>query len=114
LDSLDTSVQGNVTQALANGKSFQDLGTKLLGSLFGSGMLSGLANALGHFTGLGSGSTASLLGALTPIVLGVLKRHTQGMGANARCSFRKSLPSLASGQGWGLRSSSKDENVCFA
>jgi len=31
-----------------------------------------------------------------------------------RCSFRKSLPSLASGHGWGLRSSSKDENVCFA
>jgi Bacterial protein of unknown function (DUF937) len=83
LDSLDTSVQGNITQSLANGKSFQDLGTKLLGSLFGSGMLSGLANALGRFTGLGSGSTASLLSALTPIVLGVLKRHTQGMGTNA-------------------------------
>ena len=83
LDSLGASVQGNVTQSLANGKSFQDLGTKLLGSLFGNGMLSGLANALGRFTGLGSGSTASLLGALTPIVLGVLKRRTQGMGANA-------------------------------
>jgi hypothetical protein len=83
LDSLDTSVQGNITQSLANGKSCQDLGTKLLGSLFGSGMLSGLANALGRFTGLGSESTASLLSALTPIVLGVLKRHTQGMGANA-------------------------------
>jgi Bacterial protein of unknown function (DUF937) len=83
LDSLDTSVQGNVMQSLANGKSFQDLGTKLLGSLFGSEMLSGLANALGHFTGLGSGSTASLLAVLTPIVLGVLKRHTQGMGASA-------------------------------
>lgn len=83
LDSFDISGQGNVTQALAHGKSSQDLGTKLLGSLFGNGMLSGLANALGRFTGLGSGSTASLLGALTPIVLGVLKRHAQGMGANA-------------------------------
>src|SRR5262249_49561288 len=83
LDSLDASVQGNITQSLASGTSFQDLGTKLLGSLFGSGTLSGLANALGRFTGLGSGSTSSLLGVLTPVVLGVPTRPTEGRGANA-------------------------------
>jgi hypothetical protein len=59
------------------------MGTKLLSSLLGGNALSSLASALGRFTGLGSGSGSSLLTLLAPVVLGVLKNRTPGMGADA-------------------------------
>ena len=64
-----------------------------MGSLLGGNTLSSLASALGRFTGQGSGSISSLLALLAPIVLGVLKSRTGGMGSDANA-----LASLFAGQ----------------
>jgi hypothetical protein len=45
-------------------------------------MLSSLTGILSRFVGIDSGKASSLLGLLAPIVLGILKNRTQGMGAN--------------------------------
>ena len=85
--SLDDRVLDNLPQSLSgggrSGLNLGDIGSKLLGSLLGGNALSSLASALGRFTGLSGGSVSSLLTMLAPIVLGVLKNRTGGMGANA-------------------------------
>jgi hypothetical protein len=85
--SLDDRVLNNLPQSLSggggSGLNLGDLGTKLMGSLLGGNTLSSLASALGRFTGQGSGSLSSLLALLAPIVLGVLKSRTGGMGSEA-------------------------------
>ena len=95
--SLDNRVLDNLPQSLGgggrSGLNLGDMGTKLLGSLLGGNALSSLASALGRFTGLGSGSVSSLLTLLAPVVLGVLKSRTQGMGTDATA-----LASLFEGQ----------------
>jgi hypothetical protein len=95
--SVDDRVLDNLPQSLSgggrSGLNLGDMGTKLLGSLLGGNTLSSLASALGRFTGLGSGSVSSLLTLLAPIVLGVLKNRTGGMGADAT-----SLANLFEGQ----------------
>jgi hypothetical protein len=45
-------------------------GNNLLTTLFGGGTVSGIANALAGFAGLGSGAVQRLLGYLVPLVLG--------------------------------------------
>jgi hypothetical protein len=83
LDSFDTRVLNNIPQSLGGGgKSLIDIGSSLLSSLFGSGILSGLGSILSRFAGMDSGKSSSLLGLLAPIVLGILKSRTQGMGAD--------------------------------
>jgi Bacterial protein of unknown function (DUF937) len=95
--SLDDRVLDNIPQSLSgggrSGLNLGDIGTKLLGSLLGGNALSGLASALGRFTGQGSGAISSLLTMLAPIVLGVLKSRTGGMGSDANA-----LTSLFAGQ----------------
>jgi hypothetical protein len=84
LDRIDDRAVDNLPQALGGGgPSLAALGTSLLSSLFGSGALASLASVLSRFAGMDSGKTASLLGLLAPIVLGLLKRRTQGRGAEA-------------------------------
>ena len=56
-------------------------GGNLLSSLLGGSSFSSLANAIGKFTGLGDGAIRSILGMLTPVILGVLGREA-GAGAN--------------------------------
>ena len=95
--SLDDRVLNNLPQSLSgggrSGLNLGDMGTKLLGSLLGGNTLSSLASALGRFTGQGSGAISSLLTMLAPIVLGVLKSRTGGMGSDANA-----LASLFAGQ----------------
>src|SRR5215468_8830281 len=85
--SLDNRVLDNLPQSLTgdgrSGLNLGEIGTRLFGSLLGSGTLSGLSSVLSRFTGLAGGSMSSLLTTLAPIVLGVLKNHTQGMGSDA-------------------------------
>jgi hypothetical protein len=61
--------------------------------LLGNNQLGSLVGALTKFTGLGQGSTSSLIGTLAPLVLGVLSKHSQSQGLNAA-----GLASLLSGQ----------------
>ena len=56
------------------------VGQSLLASLLGSASFDSLASAIGKFVGVGGGPVRSLLGMLTPIILGVLGREA-GAGA---------------------------------
>jgi len=68
------SMDGGSAQAADAGKS-------LLSSLLGGGSFSSLASGIGRFAGIGDGPARSILGMLTPIILGVLGREA-GSGAN--------------------------------
>ena len=87
VDSLDHRVLENLPQSLngggQSGLNLGETGTRLFNSLLGGDTLSGLSSVLSRFTGLGGRSMSSLLTMLAPIVLGVLKQRTQGMGSDA-------------------------------
>jgi hypothetical protein len=87
VDSLDNRVIENLPQSLngggRSGLNLGETGTRLFDSLLGGSTLSSLSSVLSRFTDLSSGLTSSLLTMLAPIVLGVLKQRTQGMGSNA-------------------------------
>jgi hypothetical protein len=74
----------NALEALASslGSSgrLADTGQNLLTSLLGGTSFSSLASAIGKFAGVGDGAVRSLLGMLTPVVLGLLGREA-GSGA---------------------------------
>jgi hypothetical protein len=52
-----------------------DVGQQMLTSLFGARAFGSLASTVGKFVGLGDGPVSSLLGLLTPAILGVLGRE---------------------------------------
>jgi sporulation protein YlmC with PRC-barrel domain len=58
-------------------------GTSLLTSLLGGGALGTLASTLARFAGIGEGSTRSLMGMLTPIIMGVLGNEQRAAGLDA-------------------------------
>jgi hypothetical protein len=59
-------------------------GNGLLKSLFGGGTVSGIANALAGFAGLGSGAVQKLLGYLLPLVLGGIAGRFAGKALSAQ------------------------------
>ena len=50
------------------------------GTLLGNGAMGGLASAISAFTGVGGKSSSGLMGILTPIILGLIKRKLFGGG----------------------------------
>lgn len=74
LDDLVGVLGGGEHQAMA------DRGSAMLSSLLGDGVIGGLVGTVGKFSGLGSGSTKSLLGLLAPIVMSVLSREKKAEG----------------------------------
>lgn len=66
--------------AISGSGGFANIGQNVLTSLFGGRSFSSLASAIAKFTGLGDGPVNSLLGMLTPAILGVLGREA-GAGA---------------------------------
>ena len=73
LENLANTVGGSGQSAIA--------GENLLSSLLGGSSFGSLANVIGKFTGLGEGAMRSILGMLTPVILGVLGREA-GAGAS--------------------------------
>jgi hypothetical protein len=61
-----------------NQASLAQSGSTLLSSLFGSGNSGVLANAVGSFAGLDKTTGSSLIGMLTPLVLGGLAEQSEG------------------------------------
>jgi hypothetical protein len=53
-----------------NADELADRGSGLLGSLFGEGMISNLANSLGRYAGLTSGAMKNLMAMIAPLVVG--------------------------------------------
>jgi hypothetical protein len=86
LDSLDLGAVSNIGKALTGGDtgSLLQMGTGLLGTLFGGGMQSGIVDALAKFAGLGPGPAKNLLGYLLPLVLGVIAGQGKGRGQGAQ------------------------------
>jgi hypothetical protein len=58
-------------------------GTNLLSSLLGGGALGILTATVSKFLGIGEGSTRTLMGLLTPLIMGVLGREQHASGLDA-------------------------------
>jgi sporulation protein YlmC with PRC-barrel domain len=70
----------NLSQTLGTGSLSAEKGTGMLSSLLGGGVLGTLVSTLSRFVGIGEGSTRTLMGLLTPVVLGVLGREQRSAG----------------------------------
>jgi Bacterial protein of unknown function (DUF937) len=77
LDSLASTIAGPGQQSLANS------GISSLRSLLGNAAAPALAGALSKFTGMGQGSSSSLIGMLAPVVLGTLGDQQAEHGLDA-------------------------------
>lgn len=60
-----------------------DSGTNMLSGLFGGGTMDTMAQTIGKFSGIGEGTSKSLLGMLGPVVLGALGQQQRSMGLDA-------------------------------
>ncbi len=69
--------------ATLSGAQAADKGGGLLSSLLGGGVLNTLVSTLSRFVGIGEGSTRTLMGLLTPVVLGILGREQRSQGLEA-------------------------------
>ena len=84
LGKQDTGLLGNFASLLGSqGNAVAQQGNSLLGDLLGNNLLGSLVGVLSKFTGLGQGSTSSLIGTLAPLLLGLLSKHSQTQGLNA-------------------------------
>ena len=81
---------GSLVGNLATPAKLADTGNGLLSSLLGGGTPAILASTMGKFLGISEGSTRTLMGLVTPLIMGVLGREqrTSGLDANglAACS----------------------------
>lgn len=68
-DTLSTTAGAGQQQSLI------DSGTRMLSSMLGESKFNGLSGAISSFGGIGEGAARSLLGMLTPVVMGVLGRE---------------------------------------
>lgn len=85
LDDHDDSILDNIGGLLGGGNHTQvaNQGSSMLGSLLGGNALGSIAGALSGFSGLGRGSSSSLIGMLAPIVMSVLRRQRNSQGLDA-------------------------------
>jgi hypothetical protein len=82
---VDAGSHGDLTNTLSGqAGAVADQGSSLLNSLFSGNVLSEIINALNKFTGLGGGGTKSLLGFLTPLILGAIGKQFAGKSINAQ------------------------------
>lgn len=91
----DDGILSNIGDLIGGGADspFASAGSGVLSSLLGGGALGNLASAVAGFSGLGKGSSNSLMGLLAPIIFSVIKRKVLGGGLNAA-----SLASMMMGQ----------------
>ncbi|HEV7260189.1 MAG TPA: DUF937 domain-containing protein [Bosea sp. (in: a-proteobacteria)] len=64
-------------------KAVAENGASSLSSLLGGSAMSNLAGSVSKFAGLAGGASSSLLGLLTPVVMGVLGQQKSAMGLDA-------------------------------
>jgi sporulation protein YlmC with PRC-barrel domain len=73
-------ILSSLSQTLGGSSMSAEKGSGLLSSLLGGGVLNTLVSTLSRFVGIGEGSTRTLLGLLTPVILGVLGREQRAAG----------------------------------
>src|SRR6516164_488086 len=76
-------VLSSIASGRAGSAEMANRGTGLLTSLLGGGALGTLAATLARFAGIGEGSTRSLMGMLTPVIMGVLGNEQRAAGLDA-------------------------------
>ena len=77
-------ISGSIASNLTNGSAqMADKGSSVLASLLGGGALGTLASTIGKFLGVGDGPARSLMGLLTPVIMGVLGREQRAAGLDA-------------------------------
>lgn len=78
----DDGLLDDLAGAFGGGQHTQlaEQGGNMLTSLLGDGVIGSLVGAIGKFSGLGGGSSKSLLGMLVPIVMSVLGRQQREQG----------------------------------
>jgi sporulation protein YlmC with PRC-barrel domain len=75
-----SGILSNLAQALGGSSMPAEQGSGILSSLLGGGVLNTLVATLSRFVGVGEGSTRTLMGLLTPVILGVLGREQRAAG----------------------------------
>ena len=80
-----TNSLSNISDVLGAGNhtSFTEKGTELLSSLLGGRDQNALAEAVAKFSGLGQGKTGSLLGMLSPMIMGTIAQQQGPRSLNA-------------------------------
>jgi hypothetical protein len=84
---FDPGVLGNVTQMLTGGGSkdgnsaLMSMGTKMLGSLLGPN-LNSIISMIAKLTGIGEGSSKSMLTMLAPLFMGTIAKQVKSGGLN--------------------------------
>ncbi len=78
-----TGLLSTLANAVGGNGQLQDKGSTLLASLLGGGALGSLVSGVSRFAGIGEGPARSLMGLLTPVVLGVLGREQRAAGMEA-------------------------------
>jgi hypothetical protein len=73
----------NLASMLGGATQTAERGGGILSSLLGGGVLNALVSTLSRFVGIGEGSTRTLIGLLTPVILGVLGREQRAQGLEA-------------------------------
>ncbi|MEE9411739.1 MAG: DUF937 domain-containing protein [Methylococcales bacterium] len=79
----DDSILDNLGDLLGNSDSQSSMlstGAEVLSSLLGNNALGTLASTIAGFSGLGKGSSKSLLGFLAPVIFSLIKRKLLGSG----------------------------------
>jgi hypothetical protein len=78
-----TDIFGSITRNLTGSAQMAEQGTSLLSSLLGGGVLDTLATTVGKFLGIGDGSMRTLMGLLTPVIMGTLSHKQKAAGLDA-------------------------------
>jgi sporulation protein YlmC with PRC-barrel domain len=78
-----TDILGSITSAVTGLPLTGERGTNLLSSLLGGGALGVLTSKLSRFIGVGEGPMRTLMGLLTPLIMGVLGREQRAAGLDA-------------------------------
>lgn len=105
LDNHDDGILDNFNDLLNPSQSsgVVDKGVGLLTTLMGGGALGSVVNIIAKVSGLGGGSSRSMLGLLMPVVMGVLGRHrkSQGLDLGGLMGFlseqKSNLPAMPAG-----------------
>ena len=78
-----TDILGSITSGVTGLPLTGERGTNLLSSLLGGGALGVLTSKLSRFIGVGEGPMRTLMGLLTPLIMGVLGREQRAAGLDA-------------------------------
>jgi hypothetical protein len=75
-----TNFLEDVGRSLTGSAHLAEKGASGLSTLLGTGAVGMLSSTLGKFLGIGEGAMGTLIGLLTPVIMGVLRREQQAAG----------------------------------